>query len=168
MNPKPNPQFRLLAISLSSRGFGYAVMEENDLIVDYGKKIFQKEKNSSSIKHINGLITRYEPDVLVLNDVHATGTHRAPRIKELHQVVIAMAKQQNVKVAKYSNAEVRTFLLNDPKGTKQAMAETLAEQYPDELASRLPPKRRDWESEDARIDIFDAFALGLLFAHKRK
>jgi hypothetical protein len=31
------------------------------------------------------------------------------------------------------------------------------------LASRLPPKRRPWENEDGRMDIFDAVALALVF-----
>ena len=35
----------------------------------------------------------------------------------------------------------------------------LAMQFPDELASRLPPKRKPWKSEDGRMDIFVAVAL---------
>ena len=38
-------RFRILAVSLSSRGFGYAVMEENSRLIDYGKKIINKKKN---------------------------------------------------------------------------------------------------------------------------
>jgi hypothetical protein len=43
------------------------------------------------------------------------------------------------------------------------MAELLAKQFPDELASRLPPKRKAWTSEDARMDIFDAVGLAVVF-----
>ena len=43
------------------------------------------------------------------------------------------------------------------------MAEMIAMQFPDELASRLPPKRKPWKSEDARMDIFDAVALAVVF-----
>jgi hypothetical protein len=53
-------------------------------------------------------------------------------------------------------------LLGNPKGTKQQMAELLVMQFPDELASRLPPKRKTWESEDGRMDIFDAVALAVV------
>ena len=42
------------------------------------------------------------------------------------------------------------------------MAELLVMQFPDELASRLPPKRKTWESEDGRMDIFDAVALAVV------
>jgi len=35
------------------------------------------------------------------------------------------------------------------------------------LASRLPPKRRPWMSEDYRMDIFDAVALALILRIKK-
>jgi hypothetical protein len=38
---------------------------------------------------------------------------------------------------------------------------------PDELASRLPPKRKTWKSEDSRMDIFDAGALVVAFRIKK-
>jgi hypothetical protein len=61
---------------------------------------------------------------------------------------------------------MRSLLLGNPKGTKQEMAEKLAKDFPDELASRLPPKRKLWKSEDSRMDIFDAIALAVVFRFK--
>jgi len=82
-----------LAVSLSSRGFGYAAMEGNNQLVDYGKKVTEKDKNAWSLTHIGKVIDRSQPNVLVLQDVHAKGTRRAPRIKELHRKVVALAKK---------------------------------------------------------------------------
>jgi hypothetical protein len=62
---------------------------------------------------------------------------------------------------------MRSVLLGKPKGTKQEIAELLAGKYPDELASRLPPKRKPWKSEDTRMDIFDAVALAVVFRMKK-
>lgn len=152
-------QIRILAVSLSSRGFGYAVMEGNSTLILYGKKVFAEDKNVRSLAHIDKLIAHNQPDVLVIHDVNANGTHRAPRIKELHRKVVALAKQHHLKVVKISGTELRSKLLGNPRGTKQAMAELLAKQFPDELTSRLPPKRQPWKSEDARMDIFAAMAL---------
>ena len=117
----------------------------------------------NSLTNIDKLIVRFQPDVLVLHKVNAKGTYRAPRIKELHRKVIALAKKRKLKVVKLSNTELRTVLLNDPKGTKHDMAEHIAKQFPDELAARVPPKRRDWTSEYARMDIFDAVGLAVAF-----
>jgi hypothetical protein len=162
-----NKYFRILAVSLSANGFGFAVMEGTTLI-EYRNKMFLADKNANSLTHINKLIVRYQPDVLLLHDVNSKGTHRAPRIKELHRKVVALAKKRKVKVAKLSNTELRTVLLNDPKGTKHEMAERIGKLFPDELASRVPPKRKDWTSEYARMDIFDAVGLAAVFRMRGK
>src|ERR1019366_1193750 len=161
MHINHNKHFRILAVSLSANGFGYAVMEDN-MLVDYRNKVFLADKNANSLTHIDKLIVRFQPDVLVLHDVNAKGTYRAPRIKELHRKVIALAKKYKIKVAKISGTALRTSLLNDPKGTKHEMAECIAKQFPDELASRVPPKRKAWTSEANRMDVFDAVALALV------
>jgi hypothetical protein len=38
----------------------------------------------------------------------------------------------------------------------------LAQKYPVELAAKLPPKRRAWENEDGRMDIFGAVGLAVM------
>jgi hypothetical protein len=47
------------------------------------------------------------------------------------------------------------------------MAELLANQFPEELASRIPKKRKAWTSENARMDIFDAVGLVAAFQMRR-
>ncbi len=57
-------------------------------------------------------------------------------------------------------------LLGDARGTKHEMAEMLARNFPAELINKLPPKRRPWENEDGRMDIFDAVGLTVVFNSK--
>jgi hypothetical protein len=152
-------QSRILAVSLSSRGFGYAVMEGNSRLIGYGKKIINKKKNARSLAHIDKLIDRNQPTVLVLQDVNAKGPRRASRIKKLHRNVVTLAKRHKIKVKRIAGTELRTVLLGDPKGTRHEMAVVLAQKFPDELASRLPLKRKFYHSEDARMDIFMAVGL---------
>jgi glutathione S-transferase len=56
-----------------------------------------------------------------------------------------------------------------PKGkaTKHKIAQMLAERSPDELASKLPPKRREWNSEFRQMDVFDAMALAEAFRRRK-
>jgi len=105
---------------------------------------------------------QFLPSVLVLQDVNALGCRRAPRIKALHRQVIELAAKQKFKVSLFSGKLLRYALLGDVKGTKHEMAEMLAQKYPVELAAKLPPKRRPWENEDGRMDIFDAAALAVV------
>ncbi|HUZ92890.1 MAG TPA: hypothetical protein VNG29_02730 [Candidatus Paceibacterota bacterium] len=45
---------------------------------------------------------------------------------------------------------------------KDRIASAVAEQFP-ELLLILPPKRRPWQSEDYRMTIFDAAAVGIAY-----
>ena len=76
-------------------------------------------------------------------------------------------KQQKLPVKVISGWEVRSRLLGNENGTKQELAELLAGRFPDELASRLPPKRKAFMNTDDRMDIFDAVGLAVTFQNKR-
>jgi hypothetical protein len=65
-------------------------------------------------------------------------------------------------VALFSQKQVRRVFLGDAGGTKHALAEVIAERFPEELGLHLPPKRRPWMNEDSRMGIFDAVALALM------
>jgi hypothetical protein len=167
MNHTTSKQFRILAVALSTRGFGFVVMEGQKTIIECGGRVATGgKKNAQSVAKAEKLLNFYQPDVLVLQDVQAKGSHRAPRIKTLNRQIKAVAEKRKIRVKLISGKQMRTLLLGNAKGTKQEMAEALAAQFPDELASRLPPKRKPWKSEDARMDIFDAVALAAAFRLK--
>jgi hypothetical protein len=164
MNQTLIKNVRILAVALSTKGLGYAVMEGQNVFIAYGNKVVEGgDKNVKSLVWIEKLMARYQPGVLVLQDVAAKGSRRAPRIKSLHRKIVKSAEKQKIKVKLISGKEVRNLLLGNPKGTKQEMAELLAGKFPEELAFRLPPKRKPWKSEDSRMDIFEAVALAVVF-----
>lgn len=151
---------RILGVSFSTRGFGYAVIEGGITLIDFGKKRIYGDKNAGSLAGIKKVIARNLPDVLVLQDVDKPkGTKRVQRIKKLHRTVIALAKTRKIKVSMFSGKRLRAALLNNEDGTKHEIAELMAKQFPDELAGLLPPKRTVAMNEDARMDIFDAVGL---------
>ena len=164
MNQTPVKNIRILSVALSARGLGYAAMEGQDMFIAHGHKVVEEaDKNLKSFAWVEKLIARYQPGIMVLQDVAAKGSRRAPRIKSLHRQIVKLAGKQKIQAKLISGKQVRNLLLGNPKGTKQEMAELLAGKFPDELASRLPPKRKPWKSEDSRMDIFDAVALALAF-----
>ena len=163
-----NKHIRILAIAPLSRGLGYAVMEGPGKLIACGNKAVLRDKNAGSLAWVDRFIKFYKPEVLVLPNVDATDTRRAARIKTLHQKIVAWAGKQQLKVRLISVTQVRSQLLGTAKSTKFAVAQTLAEKFPVELGTRLPPKRRPWMSEDPRMDIFDAVGLAVTFWPKVK
>jgi hypothetical protein len=167
MNQTASKQIRILAIALTARGFGYCVME-NHVMLECGHKEVEGNKNSQSVYKIEKLLKQFLPDLLVLQDVNAAGCRRAPRIKTLHRQIVELAASRKIKFSLLSGKLLRVALVGDVKGTKHKMAEYLAKKYPVELAAKLPPKRRPWENEDGRMDIFDAVALVVAFQMRKK
>lgn len=149
---------RRLAVAPSTRGFGFAVLE-GDKLVDWGVKSVSQNKNSCTLAKVAELLSLYHPALMVLEE--AESTRRSTRIRKLHTKLVSLAKRHKIKVKLLTRAKVRGVFFADGEGTKDALAALLAERFPEELKSRLPPKRRPWMSEDYRMGIFDAVALGL-------
>ena len=158
-----NTKQRILALALTTNGIGYAVMEGKEALVDYGVTRVEGDKNVESAKRVEKLLNLYRPDVVVLPDVNDEGTHRALRIQKLHTRVMTMTRKRKLKTVMISGREVRQALLNDPKGTKHEMATVLAERFPGELLRRLPAKRKAWNSENRKMDMFEAVGLAVVY-----
>jgi Holliday junction resolvasome RuvABC endonuclease subunit len=160
---KTKPKYpRILAIVPSTRGIGFAVLDAQSTLADWGVRWVKGDKNAGSIMKIEKLIARYQPRVIVLEDSTAEDSRRAPRIRELSQQIIALAKQRNVAVELFTRQQVKKAFIDEGKGTKYEMAEVIANRFPEELSLQLPSKRHLWESVDSRMDVFDAVALALM------
>lgn len=166
MNQTTSKQIRILAIAPTARGFGYSVMENNAML-ECGYKGARGNKNIKVVSKSEKLMKQFMPDVVVLQDVNAKGSRRAPRIKALHRKIVGVAENHKCKVKLFSGIQLRDALLDDPKGTKHEMAELLAQKFPAELAARMPRKRRAWENEDGRMDMFDAVGLAVVFLARK-
>ncbi|MEX8519017.1 MAG: hypothetical protein AB3X44_10940 [Leptothrix sp. (in: b-proteobacteria)] len=150
----------VLAFYPTSRGFGFALFKGEQFLVDWGiKDIRLKDKNFFAIHLIKTLIERYSPEVLVIEDTTRKHSRRHERIRLLYTRIAAYAKTRRIAVCRFTRAE-----MHDHFGvhTKYAIAEAVARAVP-MLASRLPPKRKAWMSEDARQSLFDAVALGIVY-----
>jgi Holliday junction resolvasome RuvABC endonuclease subunit len=157
---------RILSIAPSSCGFGFVVLEGDEIFVDWGVKKVTGNKNAQSLKKAEDLIIQYQPAVLVLENTSANGSRRSLRIRTLTHQIIEMTTTRNVKVKLFSRDQVMKAFITEKKGTKQEVAEIIAQRFPVELGSSLPAKRKLWKSEDSRMTIFDAVALALTFRMK--
>lgn len=156
--------YRILAIAPTTRGFGFAVLEGVESLVDWGvRRIEGDNKNSQALTKVKALITQCQPGLVVLQDASAKNSRRAPRIKLLTKRIIALAKSHKIRVKLCSFEKTRQIFFADGKGTKHVLAEILVNRFPGELTAFLPPKRRAWASEDSHMGIFDAVALAVAF-----
>jgi hypothetical protein len=148
---------RILSICPCSRGFGFAVMEEGTGLIDWGVKSAKGDKNQDCLRHIETMLDLYHPNIVVLED--ARSSRRTERVRKLTDQVKNLAKGQKVRVKLLSPTTVMERFVHG--GTRHDLAVLMALRFPEELSQRLPPKRKPWQSEDGRLDMFKAVALGL-------
>jgi hypothetical protein len=155
----------VLAIYPQTRGFAFVLFEGWFAPVDWGvHEPRGTDKNKWCLRHIRSLLELHTPDVLVLQDMSERGTHRAPRIHDLNKLIAELAERRGVPVRMYSRAQVLAYFAHRGAVTKQTIAETIAKHVP-ALKLYVPPARKPWKSEDARMGIFDAAALAWMYFH---
>ena len=151
---------RVLAIDPSTRGFGFAVLEGPDRLIDWGVKETRTDKSRRALVSVANLIELYQPRVLVLEDYAGKESRRCVRVRRLIEDVSKLAMKKKVKVRHFSRAEIKRAFSESGARNKYEIAMAIAKRFP-ELAPRLPRFRKPWMSEDYRMSIFDAVGLGL-------
>lgn len=155
---------RVIAIDPTSRGFGFAVFEGPDRLVDWSVVQIRKNKEDKCLQRMVDLIARYQPDVLVLEDPKGCGSRRCCRVQKLLGRVERLTDEGAILTRHFSRSKVRRAFSDSGATTKHEIAAEIARRFP-ELAPRLPRFRKPWMSEDDRMSIFDAASFGLTFFH---
>jgi len=151
------------AIHLNSRGFGFVLFEGPLAPLDWGAAEARgKEKRETLLARVDALFVRYQPNVIVLQDMSERGTHRPHRIRHLNEAIVEIAEKYGFPVLFFSRAEIRQCFAYMGALTKDTIAAAIAKNIP-AFERFLPPPRKLWNSEDARMGIFDAAALALTF-----
>lgn len=149
---------RILAVDPVSRGFGFAVLEEGDRLVDWGTRGARSDKEKTCVNKIAALWERYEPDLFVLEDYAARRCRRSARVRGLLRRIRGAAVRHGLRVRAVPRRAVRKAFASRGARTKDEIARAIAAEFP-ELALSLPPPRKPWVTEDQRMGIFGAMAL---------
>ncbi len=153
---------RVLGIDPVTRGFGFAIFEGPELLIDWGVAHVRTDKHAQCLNRVERLMDRYRPEVIVVENAEGESSRRCERVKTLLKDAIKMAVKHNIEAYTFSRSEVRKAFASSGATTKEQIAGILAARHP-ELLPYLPPHRKCWMSEDVRISIFDAAALGHAF-----
>lgn len=162
---------RILAVDPCTKGFGFAILEGPENLIDWGvKEVNGNDKNARCVERIEDLIAYYQPDIIVVEDFTGKGSRRCVRIQDLIRDIARLAEQKRLRARRFSRSSVRESFSQFGASTKNEIATAIGKHFA-ELAPRVPPFRKCWMSEDYRMSIFDAVALALTFFYfenKRK
>jgi len=155
-------ELRVLAVDPHPRGFGYAVFEGPARLVDWGTKDTRTEKERATLYKLEELVTLFRPAVIVVENCDHPKSRRNARVSRLIERILLAAHAFGVHGRTLPIATVYKTFAGTGAGTKYAIATALVRVFP-ELMVRLPRKRKPWQTEDSRMSIFDAVALGLTY-----
>jgi Holliday junction resolvasome RuvABC endonuclease subunit len=151
---------RILAIDPISRGFGFAVLEGPERLIDWGVVHVRTDKHAGCLRRIASLVESHQPTVIVTEDISVNRPRRSARVALLIAAIRELASDRGIRFNAIPRAKVRRFFSETGKATKRDISVAIAGRFP-ELRPYLPPRRKCYMSEDERTAIFDAVALGL-------
>jgi hypothetical protein len=169
MNKPINPK-RVLALDVRPRSFGYVVFEGPDLLLDWGVQSFRNGRNAVRIPLATktaALLEDFRPAVVVAKEPPSRIKVNRARTRKILELIRHKASLRGIRTRVFKRCAATSFFGGKERVTKHQIATTLAERFA-ELRPFLPPKRKLWESEDYRMSIFDAAALGVAYFDRQK
>src|SRR5205807_6945078 len=141
---------RVLAFEVRALCFGFTVFEEPNELLEWGVRSFRHGRNAVRVplrEKVARLIVDYSPHVILVNvpliNAQAPSVAVIKELAQSHRMRFRMLSRNRI---------AETF--SGRNRNKHEIALAIAERHP-ELASRLPPKRKPWQSEDYRMKMFD-------------
>ena len=130
-------------------------------MLDWGVRSFRTGVNAVKIPAATkflALLDEFRPSAVLVGERLA---RRTARHTKMLTTIRRQARSRRIPVRYLSRRDVNRAFVGF-ESNKYEVASVLARQFPD-LALRLPPKRKCWQSEDYRMGIFDAAALGVAY-----
>jgi len=146
---------RVLSIELTRRGFAFAVLESSENLIEWGGRRVSGDV-SVFLAKVKRLVALYRPDVLVVEE--PAGSRRSAPGQERLAWGEQYAADHGIA---HRSVGQRDLAKGFPgtNGRRHPVAVQVSRLFP-ELARRLPPPRRPWQSEALVMGIFLAVARG--------
>ena len=120
-----------MSLYTNSRGFAFVVFEGALSPYDWGVvEIRGLKKDAQITDKVRGLLDRYMPDVLVMQDMSPEGTRRANRLTLLNTALGSIARELGIPVFVYSRTEVYSAFRSMGFANKQMLAGLIAKHIP--------------------------------------
>lgn len=154
--------FRSLVLGVypTSRGMGWVVFDGPFGLLDWRTVEAKKDKNAKCLKMLKALLTKFEPETVVLEAFGRGTATRSLRIINLCKAAVAIAADHGAEVAVYTKREVQACFDAAGAKTRHEIAEAVARNVPT-LRARLPRKRRAYDTEPSCMALFNAAAVVL-------
>jgi hypothetical protein len=160
-------EIRILAVDARRSRFGYALFEGPTRLLDWGaSEIPPGSANRTSImmasKRVAPLLKLGHPALVVVRRPRRGKKESATATAPIVKAFLREATERQIRVCLMSRREILQAFRVLRGSTKDEIAIVLAGIFP-ELLTRLPPKKKAWQSERHSMIVFDAIATGFAY-----
>src|SRR5262245_20050638 len=119
----------VLSIYCNARGFAFVLFEGPLAPFDWAIHTLRgRQKHARCLQRITATLDRYLPDILVIQDTSASGTHRSPRVTSLNVEIASRAIRRQIPIYAYTRADVQHAFNEMGFANKHEMAQLIAKQ----------------------------------------
>jgi len=148
----------VLAVQPNGHGMGWMTFANPQTPYRWGLVRAPRDKNATCMRRFEELLVRFEPNTLILEAFENSTPTRSARVIRLCRSMATLAADRGIEVAIYSHGQVLACFSSVGAQSRHDVAQAIARRF-DVLKSRLPRRRRRWETWDHRMAIFTAAAL---------
>ncbi len=156
---------RVIALDVRWGNFGFVVFEGPNEILDWGIRSFRSGANAVKApagEKFGALLDELTPSAVVIRERGIRSTKKP----KLLSIIERQVRSRRIPLRLITPRDVNRAFVGF-ETNKYEVASALAKQFPT-LASKLPPKRKCWQSEDYLMGIFDAAAAGVAYFARRR
>ena len=160
-------EIRILAVDARRSRFGYALFEGPTRLLDWGASEIpagnaDRTAIMMAIKRVQPLLKLGHPEVVVVKRSRRGNSGSATATAPIVKALLREATEHQIRVCRMSRKEILHAFRIFRGSTKDEIAIVLARIFP-ELLTRLPPKKKAWQSERHSMIVFDAIATGFAY-----
>lgn len=149
----------IFSIYPCAKGFGYAVMQEPNNLIDFGVANVNPISNDKIIKRIAKMIEFYHPTVLLI-----PRGYNGKRVMALLSLIITLSSYYRIPLFQYTRQQIQHVFEQFHAKSKYDIAVQLVSVFP-QLHSWLPRKRGTADPESYTAVIFDAMSLVTVYKY---
>ena len=159
---------RMLAIFIRSQRFGFAVLDGQMSLLDWGIVFYQRNNSvrvAAATRKMVSLLTLFAPFVVVVGRARLSNVRNTSGVRSIFKSIRREASIRFIPLHVIKQADVRNAFRDFHAKSKDEVASVLVRMFP-KILWKLPPKRKIWKAGHPRMPMFDAVALAVAYWHR--
>ena len=151
---------RVIVLYPDTRGFAYAVMEDENTLIEYNHYDFYRFDEERTLRYMRKTLRLFTPGTLVLEDTSCKYSRKGKRAKRILKTISRWAKDRDIPIEYYSRQQIRATFHDWSARSKYQIAKFLSTKF-ESLEPIMYDKPKYPNRERSVEAVFVAVSLGI-------